>query len=62
MPGFNCDDREYPVCPNCGYIHIDIDDFDFSTTECLETWCPECEEDIVIIQHVRVLYSTRVAT
>ena len=59
MPGFDCDYRVSPVCPNCGYIHIDADDFDFSTSECVETWCNMCGEQIVIIRHIEVSYSTK---
>lgn len=62
MPGFDCEYRKWPVCPNCGYEHYGVDsDFDFDTNEVVQTECDRCGESITITQHIKITYSTTVA-
>ena len=44
------------VCPWCGYIFQDLDDFGFD--ENFEIECYECGKDLFIATHIRIRYST----
>jgi len=47
-----------PVCPYCGYKQADSGELFYDGRESSETWCQNCEEEIVIFQHVSVSYNT----
>jgi hypothetical protein len=47
-----------PRCPYCGHIERDPWDHDWGSSECITTYCGECDREYVLTAHRSVTYST----
>jgi len=48
-----------PVCPHCSYVFPDPTDMGMTIEqECHDVTCDRCEQELTVIRHVSVTYST----